>query len=132
MTTFVRIILFLLVSFAFYVNDSHLSSTEQSDGLESPITSHIPSEGQVCNLLDIPFLPVAELTNIHSCHVMTSRVMRVQMEEYLFSMREVLHCRAGYASSQSRHLERIYNTTISYYCQPASAYYIFTLKRILI
>ena len=56
----------------------------------------------------------------------------VQIGEYFSSLRNVLQCCADRDNSLSQHWGRIYNTTTSYYCQPASEYYVFTLRHIII
>ena len=59
-------------------------------------------------------------------------VTYVQIGEYFSSLRNVLQCCADRDNSLSQHWGRIYNTTTSYYCQPASEYYVFTLRHIII
>ena len=85
-------------------------------------------QGQI-NAPESPYLPVAELTNLQSHQISVTRIQRVQIGEYFSSLRNVLQCCADRDNSLSQHWGRIYNTTTSYYCQPASEYYVFTFMR---
>ena len=81
---------------------------------------------------EFPCSPVAELNNLQSYQTSVTRVQRVQLGEYFSTLKNLLQCCADYENSLSQHLGKIYNTTISYYCQPSSEYYVFALRRIII
>lgn len=81
---------------------------------------------------EFPYIPVAELTNLQGHQLSGTRLQRVQLEEYYSVLRNLLQTCAEYNSSLSQQKGRLYNTTISHYCQPPSEYYIFALRRIII
>ena len=81
---------------------------------------------------DFPYAPVAELNNLQSHQISVTSIQRVQLGEYFTTLRNLLQCCADRENSLSQHRGRIYNTTTSYYCQPSSEYYVFTLRHIII
>ena len=107
MAKFVKVILFLLLTVAFHSIAGNVSTEKMVDKQECDITyaSHQRS---------------------------VTRIQRVQLGEYFFSLKNALQGCADRESSLSQHWGRIYDTTTSYYCQPSSEYYVYTLRRIII
>lgn len=131
MAKFVKVILFLLLTVAFHSIASNVSTEKTVDKQECDITYIIGQHGEICTP-GLPGKPVAELNYLQSHQISVSRIQRVQLGEYFFSLKNVLQCCADRESSLSQHWGRIYDTTTSYYCQPSSAYYVYTLRRIII
>ena len=122
MAKFVKVILFLLLAVALHGVAGNVFTEKQVEQPEHAVTYSMKPQGQI-NAPESPYLPVAELTNLQSHQISVTRIQRVQIGEYFSSLRNVL---------LSQHWGRIYNTTTSYYCQPASEYYVFTLRHIII
>lgn len=133
MAKFVKLILLLLFSIAFYsiVNDFSAAKVEEDVHAVAAMSGR---QGSVIASAQTPFLPEAELAGGHSLiHQITmSRVQRINVIEYSLSMKGVLRNLANCEASLSQHRGRIYDTTTSYYCHPSSQYYVFALRRILI
>lgn len=133
MAKFVKLILLLLFSVAFYsiVNDFSAAKVEQDS---YAVTAMSGEQGNFVASAHSPFLPEAELVGGGSLthQVTMSRIQRVNVIEYSLSMKGVLRNLANCEASLSRHQGRIYDTTTSYYCHPSSEYYVFALRRILI
>lgn len=134
MAKFVKVILLLLFSVAFYsmANDFSTAKVEQ----DTHVVTVMDSGGQE-NLIacsQLPYLPEAELVNCCSLmhQVNMSRVQRVNVIEYSISLKGVLQSLACREASLSQHWGRIYDTTTSYNCHPSSQYYVFALRRIII
>lgn len=81
---------------------------------------------------EFPYIPVAELTNLQGHQLSVTRLQKVQLEEYCSVLKSLLQTCAECNSSLSQQKRRLYNTTISHYCQPPSEYYVFALRRIII
>lgn len=132
MAKFIKIILFLLLAVALHGIAGNVS-TEQKVELQEDAVAYPLEQQDKVGVPELPYLPIAELaTNLQSHQVPMTRVQRVQMAEYFFSLRNMLQVRADREASLSRHKGRIYTTTTSYYCQPSSEYYVFTLRHIII
>ncbi len=131
MAKFVKIILFLLLTVAFHGIAVNVSTAKVVDKQDHAITYAIEQRGEI-SVPDLPGKPVAELNNLQSHQISVTRIQRVQLGEYFFSLKNVLQCCADRQNSLSQHRRRIYDTTTSYYCQPSSEYYVYTLRRIII
>ncbi|MDE6163139.1 MAG: hypothetical protein K2F98_06450 [Bacteroides sp.] len=131
MAKFVEVIMFLLLTIAFHSIAGNVSTEKAVDSQERDITYTIGLHGEIC-APELPGKPVAELNNLQSHPMSVSRIQRVQLGEYFFSLKNVLQCCADRESSLSQHWGRIYDTTTSCYCQPSSEYYVYTLRRIII
>ncbi len=81
-----------------------------------------------------PYWPAVELnaSAANAYQLVASRIQRWVVTEYTISMKSILQKLADREAAVSQHQERIYDTTISYFCEPASQYYVYTLRRILI
>ena len=120
MAKFVKVILFLLLTVAFHSIAGNVSTAKVVDEQERAITYAMRQHGEI-SAPDLPGKPVAELNNLQSHQI-----------EYFFSLKNALQCCADRDNSLSQHWGRIYGTTTSYYCQPSSEYYVYTLRRIII
>lgn len=131
MAKFVKVILFLLLTVALHGIASNVFTFKEVKKVECADTNALKQQGQI-NAPESPLIPVAELTNLQSHPVPVTRIQRVQLGEYFFSMKCALQCWANRDNSLSQHWRRIYTTTTSYYCQPSSEYYVFALRHIII
>ena len=125
------VILFLLLTVAFHSIAGNVSTAKVVDEQERAITYAMRQHGEI-SAPDLPGKPVAELNNLQSHQISVTRIQRVQLGEYFFSLKNALQCCADRDNSLSQHWGRIYGTTTSYYCQPSSEYYVYTLRRIII
>lgn len=131
MAKVVKVILFLLLAVALHGVAGNVFTEKQVDQKEHANAYSMEKQGQF-NSPDTPCFPIAELTNLQSHQLSVTRIQRVQMGEYYSTLKNLLQCFADRDNSLSHHLGRIYNTTTSYYCQPPSEYYVFTLRHIII
>ena len=129
MAKFVKVILFLLLTVAFHSIAGNVSTAKVVDEQERAITYAMRQHGEI-SAPDLPGKPVAELNNLQSHQISVTRIQRVQLGEYFFSLKNALQCCADRDNSLSQHWGRIYGTTTSYYCQPSSEYYVYTLSLI--
>lgn len=131
MAKFVKVILFLLLTVVLHGVASNVL-TEKVEQKQYVTVLAVERQTEV-GVPEYPYLPVAELIGNSSFHQMTTtRVQRVQIGDYFFSLKSVLQNYANRENSLSQHWGRIYSTTTSYNCQPASEYYVFALRRIII
>ncbi len=131
MAKFVKVILFLLLAVALHGVAGNVFTEKTVGQAENDITYSVIQHGQI-STPEFPCSPVAELTNLQSHQISVTRIQRVQLGEYFTTLKNLLQCCAERDNSLSQHLGRIYDTTTSYYCQPASEYYVFTLRHIII
>lgn len=133
MAQFVKVILLLLFTVAFYsvVNDFSAAKVEQQS--HAAVLDR-ETKGSVVSKAEVPHLPEVELIGGGApMHQLTmSRVQRVSVIEYSLSLKGLVQSLANREAALSQHLRRIYDTTTSYYCHPASQYYVFALRRIII
>ena len=131
MAKFVKVILFLLLTVTLHGVASNVFTEKPVEQSELAITYSMKQHEQI-SAPDFPYAPVAELNNLQSHQISVTRIQRVQLGEYFFSLKNALQCCADRDNSLSQHWGRIYGTTTSYYCQPSSEYYVYTLRRIII
>ena len=131
MAKFVKVILFLLLTVTLHGVASNVFTEKPVEQSELVITYSMKQHEQI-SAPDFPYAPVAELNNLQSHQISVTRIQRVQLGEYFTTLRNLLQCCADRENSLSQHRGRIYNTTTSYYCQPSSEYYVFTLRHIII
>lgn len=131
MAKFVKIILFLLLTVAFHGMTSKAFIEKPMEQSGIAITYSLEQDRQI-STPEFPCVPVAELTNLQSQQISVTRIQRAQLGEYFTTLKNLLQCCAYRENSLSQHKGRIYNTTISCYCQPSSEYYVFALRRIII
>ena len=125
MAKFVKVILFLLLTVTLHGVAGNVFTGKAVEQGKYAVTYSMSQHEQISE-------PVAELNNLQSYQTSVTRVQRVQLGEYFSTLKNLLQCCADYENSLSQHLGKIYNTTISYYCQPSSEYYVFALRRIII
>lgn len=131
MAKFVKILLFLLLTFALYGIASNVSA-EQVEEHKSVVAFSGIGQDEL-GLPELPLHPVADLnSNLHTNHLSMTRVQRAQANEYISSLKNVLLSCASRESSLSQHRKRLFTTTTSYFCHPVSEYYVFALRRIII
>lgn len=132
MARFVKVILFLLFTVVLYGMADNSFTGKQVKLIQYDITySCSKQQGQI-NAPTVPCFPEAELINMQSHQLSVTRLQRLHIGEYLFSLRNSLFSCANRDNSLLQQLCRIYNTTTSYFCQPSSEYYVFALRRIII
>lgn len=131
MAKFVKVILFLLLTVALHGIAGNVFTEKTVEQPEHAITDSVKQCGQI-SAPEFPCSPVAELTNLQSHQISITRIQRVQLGEYFTTLKNLLQSCAERYNSLSQHQGRIYNTTTSYYCQPSSEYYVFTLRHIII
>lgn len=133
MAKLVKIILLLLFTVLLY-DGAIDSSTSPAEDLKHAITTAPVTQHCFLKSSDLPYLPEAELfggcTPVHQLTM--SRLQRIQVVEYSVFLKEFLRSMANREGALSLHQEKIYDTTTSYYCHPASQYYVFALRRIII
>ena len=128
---FVKVILFLLLTVTLHGVAGNVFTGKAVEQGKYAVTYSMSQHEQISEP-EFPCSPVAELNNLQSYQTSVTRVQRVQLGEYFSTLKNLLQCCADYENSLSQHLGKIYNTTISYYCQPSSEYYVFALRRIII
>lgn len=137
MAKFVKVILSLLFVVAFNGAVNDFSVVEQAERQIDAIcvmTLDQTTSGSVIGVDEPPYLPEAELLN--NCaltyQITMSRIQRVNVAEYVLSLKGLVQTLANRVAALSQHFGRIYDTTTSYYCHPSSNYYVFALRRIII
>lgn len=132
MAKFVKIVFLMLFAVAFYTaaNSSFVdSSTKQGSSMLSLNTVQAK-----VSAAQRPYFPEAELASnaLQTYQVMMSRIQRVNVLEYTLSLKNLIQQLASRIAALAHHSGRIYDTTTSYYCHPASEYYVFALRHIII
>lgn len=131
MAKFVKVILFLLLTIVFQGLSGNLFIEKPVKLSSLDSTYSMEQHGQI-DAPGLPDVPVAELNNLQSRPPFVTRIQRVQLGEYFTTIRNLLQCCADCVNSLSLHKCRLYNTTVSYHCQPSSEYYVFALRHIII
>lgn len=131
MAKFAKVILLLLLAIVSHNIAGKGSTVKVVDKQDPAIIYATEQQGEIC-VPDLFDRPVAELNNLQSHQLSVTRIQRVQLGEYFFSLKNVLQCCADRENSLSQHWGRIYDTTPSCHCQPSSEYYVYALRRILI
>ena len=86
MAKFVKVILFLLLTVAFHSIAGNVSTAKVVDEQERVITYAMRQHGEI-SAPDLPGKPVAELNNLQSHQISVTRIQRVQLGEYFFSLK---------------------------------------------
>lgn len=86
MAKFVKVILFLLLTVAFHSIAGNVSTAKVVDEQERAITYAMRQHGEI-SAPDLPGKPVAELNNLQSHQISVTRIQRVQLGEYFFSLK---------------------------------------------
>lgn len=109
----------------------NLFTDPQTEDAENALTYVVDS--QKVSSTQLPYLPEGELSaGIQLHQINASRIQRIHLLEYSTSLKALIHLQSLREAALAQHQGRIYDTTTSYYCHPASEYYVFALRRILI
>lgn len=131
MDKFIKVILFLLFAVAFHgvANDFF---AEKSVKTPEHVLMYKVDTQQV-STAQLPYLPEGELSSAAQSHqIATSRIQRINLLEYSISLKALAQQLQQREAALAQHWGRIYDTTTSFYCHPASEYYVFALRRIII
>lgn len=133
MAKIVKVILFLLFTVAFS-SAVHDFSADKAEQLVYVIAPDTATQTSRVSQSEQSYLPEAELVGAGApTHQLTlSRIQRVHVIQYSLSLRALVQGMANREAALAQHQGRIYDTTTSYYCHPASQYYVFALRRIII
>lgn len=135
MLKYIKTILFLLFAIAFYSIANHLPAEKTADGsMYAMIQANTPEQESVSSV-QMPYLPDAELGGAGLTHfhqITMSRIQRINISEYIISLKSMAEGVAGREDALSQHWSRLYGTTTSYACHPVSEYYVFALRRIIV
>lgn len=125
----------MLFAIALYAAANEVSAMKSAD-CTVHTTSQMQDEGGQATLsaMQLPYFPDAELagTGIQLQQITTSRLQRINVLEYIFSLKSLTQRLADRDAVLSQHRGRLYDTTTCYYCHPASEYYVFALRRIIV
>lgn len=157
MVKFVKLILILILTSAFYgsVSDAFTAlAVEQtgivsSEGLDNQanVTDNylLAAEGDVQKSIDrqgsyisapkLPYISDAEIANSGGTSQLLT-ISRAQRSytttEYILSLKDVVEQIAHREDALSLHRQKLFDTSAFYRCSPASEYYVFALRRIII
>lgn len=156
MVKFVKLILILVLTSAFCgsVSDAFTvlavdqTGIVSSDGLDnkSGATAHsilateqdvqksIDRQGSYISAPKLPYISDAEIASSGgTSQLLTfSRAQRLYTSEYILSLKDVVERIAHREDALSLHREKLFDTSAFYRCSPASEYYVFALRRIII
>lgn len=156
MVKFVKLILILVLTSAFCgsVSDAFTvlavdqTGIVSSDGLDnkSGATAHsilateqdvqksIDRQGSYISAPKLPYISDAEIASSGgTSQLLTfSRAQRLYTSEYILSLKDVVERIAQREDALSLHREKLFDTSAFYRCSPASEYYVFALRRIII
>lgn len=131
----VKVILVFLFAVLLHnaANDFFTGHTvKEDDSVTLALSANIPEA--VVATAQMPYLPDAELagTGMQLHQITLSRIQRINASEYLLSLKSLAQKLVEREAALTQHQGRIYNTTTSYFCHPASEYYVFALRRIIV
>lgn len=125
----------MLFAVALYAAANEVSAMKNADE-KAHMVLPVQNEGVQATLsaVQLPYFPDAELagTGMQIQQITTSRLQRINVLEYIFSLKSLSQKLADRDAVLSQHRCRLYDTTTSYYCHPASEYYVFALRRIIV
>lgn len=156
MVKFVKLILILVLTSAFCgsvsdaftvlaVDQTGIVSSEGLDN-QSGATAHsilateqdvqksIDRQGSYISAPKLPYISDAEIASSGgTSQLLTfSRAQRLYTSEYILSLKDVVERIAHREDALSLHREKLFDTSAFYRCSPASEYYVFALRRIII
>lgn len=121
----------MLFAVALHCAAYNLFTDHQTDGEEDTLTYVIDS--QKVSSAQLPYLPEGELsTGVQFHQINISRIQRIHLLEYATSLKTLIHLQSLREAALVQHQGRINDTTTSYNCHPASEYYVFALRHIII
>lgn len=134
MVRFVKVILFLLFAVSLHVIvDNFFTLNDVDKKVYTVATEGEFEEHGNIGAPQLPYWPEAEIvTGLQTQQVSISRIQRMHITEYFLSLKNMVQRVADREASLSQHLGKIYATTTSYFCNPASDYYVFALRHIII
>lgn len=156
MVKFVKLILILVLTSAFCgslsdaftvlaVDQTDIVSSEGLDN-KSGVTDHsilateqdvqksIDRQGSYISAPKLPYISDAEIASSGgTSQLLTfSRAQRLYTSEYILSLKDVVERIAHREDALALHREKLFDTSAFYRCSPASEYYVFALRRIII
>lgn len=156
MVKFVKLILILVLTSAFYgsvsdaftvlaVDQTGIVSSEGLDNksgatahsilaTEQDVQKSIDRQGSYISAPKLPYISDAEIASSGgTSQLLTfSRAQRLYTSEYILSLKDVVERIAHREDALSLHREKLFDTSAFYRCSPASEYYVFALRRIII
>lgn len=136
MVKFVKVILAFLFAMLLHSAASDYSTRPTAKG-DDCIALTLPAKSipeATIAAAHLPYFPDAELAGagIQFHQVTLSRLQRISTSEYLLSLKGLTRQLVDYKAALIQHWGRIYSTTTSHFCYPASEYYVFALRRIIV
>lgn len=156
MVKFVKLILILVLTSAFCgsvsdaftvlaVDQTGIVSSEGLDNksgatahsilaTEQDVQKSIDRQGSYISAPKLPYISDAEIASSGgTSQLLTfSRAQRLYTSEYILSLKDVVERIAHREDALSLHREKLFDTSAFYRCSPASEYYVFALRRIII
>lgn len=135
MGKFIKSILCLLFAIAIFAVANEVSVAR---GAELTACGTFPMQNKAIQTTvtaaQSPFFTDAELagSGMQVQQISMSRLQRINVVEYIFSLKSISQKMASHDAALSQHWCRLYATTTSYCCHPASEYYVFALRRIIV
>ncbi|WP_455584805.1 hypothetical protein [Bacteroides sp.] len=131
MAKFIKVILFLLFAVALHCVANNLFAEKPAETQEHAFVYNVDSQ-EVSNV-QLPYLPEGELSSAAQSHqIVTTRIQRISLLKYSMSLKALTQKQSLRETALAQHWGHIYDTTTSYHCYPASEYYVFALRRIII
>lgn len=134
MVKFVKVILVFLVAMLLHsvASDYSTHPAAKGDDCLALTAKNIPQT--TVEAPQFPYFPDAELAGagIQFHQVTISRLQRINASKYLLSLKGLAQQLVDHKAALMQHWGRIYSTTTSHFCYPASEYYVFALRRIIV
>ena len=131
MAKFIKVILLLLFAVALHGVANNFFAEKPVETQEHAQVYKVDS--QQVSTAQLPYLPEGELSSASQSHqIAASRIQRINLLEYSTSLRALAQQLQQRDAALAQHWGRIYDTTTSFSCHPASEYYVFALRRIII
>ena len=135
MMKFIKVILCLLFAVVLYAAASEISAKEYADA-DAYATLPVQNKELQATITAVkfPYSPDAELAGagMTAYQISLSRIQRINMLDYVFSVKSISQKLADRDAVLSQHQCRLYDSTTSYCCHPASEYYVFALRHIIV
>lgn len=127
----------MLFAIALYAAANEVSAMKSAGETVHAVVLPIQNEdvqATTLSAVQLPYFPDAELAGIgiQFQQVTMSRLQRINVLEYIFSLKSLSQKLADRDAALSQHKGRLYDTTTCYNCHPASEYYVFALRRIIV
>jgi len=144
MARFLKVILFLVLTTAFWGSLSDVFTAKAVDSItlatqvgmegDGNIQKNVVRQGSYIPAPQLPYLSDAEIASSGgTSQLLTfSRAQRSYTTEYILSLKDVVAQLAHREGALSLHRSKLYDTSAFYRCSPVCEYYVFTLRRIII